>query len=54
MFHIKPLARRFFELAEKRLDVVDEVGDEVDVPGVLFEIVRDEVQLHGRQVTPGT
>ena len=44
--------RGFFELREERLDVFDEVGDEVDVPGVLFEVVRDEVQLHGQDATP--
>ena len=48
------LVRRFFELAEIRLDVLDEVGDEVDVPGVLVEVVRDEVQLHDGQATPAT
>ena len=45
MFHINALPG-FFELREELLDVFDEVGDEVDVPGVLLEVVRDEVQLH--------
>ena len=42
----------FFELGEELFDVFDEIGDEVDVPGVLFEVVRDEVQLHVQQATP--
>jgi hypothetical protein len=45
VFHINALPG-FFELREELLDVFDEVGDEVDVPGVLFEVVRDEVQFH--------
>ena len=28
------------------LDFLDEVGHEVDVPGVLLEVVGDEVKLH--------
>ena len=49
MSHIHQALQGFFELSEECLDVLDEVGDEVDVPGVLFEVVRDEVQLHDRR-----
>ena len=34
------------EGGDERLDFLDEVGHEVDVPGVLLEVVGDEVKIH--------
>ncbi len=47
-----PLSHFAVERGDECLDVLDEVGNEVDVPGVVFEVVGYDVKLHARDATP--